>query len=143
MREFILDASIALAWCFVDEANPFADHLLDSLAITTAYVPTHWALEVSNVLVVAERRGRINYAEIVQFLHLLESLNLEVDDETTTRSFHESLALARSEKLTIYDAAYLELALRLGRPLATFDKALSAAATRVGVALVHSNFNRP
>ncbi|CAN5341652.1 type II toxin-antitoxin system VapC family toxin [soil metagenome] len=130
---FVLDASIALAWCFIDEATPFTNSLLESLEANSAFVPAIWSLEVGNILIVAERRKRISYARIAEFLAILAKINIQVDIETATRGFHETLALAHSEKLTTYDASYLELAMRLGLPLASKDRQLCDVAKQVGV----------
>jgi predicted nucleic acid-binding protein len=136
MTGFVLDASIALAWCFSDEASPLTTSLLEKLENQSAFVPQIWTLELGNILVGAERRKRITYAKISEFISLLNNLNINVDLETADRAFHEILALAHSEKLTTYDAAYLELAMRLGLPLATKDKELKSAAKRLGVELL-------
>jgi len=130
---FVLDASIALAWCFGDEATDTTARLLEKLDEETAYVPELWALEVGNILVAAERRKRITHAGIAEFLSLLRELNIQVDNETSERAFHEIIALAYSENLTTYDAAYLELAMRLGSPLASKDDKLSKVAKKLGV----------
>ena len=128
MKAFVLDCSIAAAWLFEDEARPETDDLLEQLRDGGALVPNLWHLEVGNVLVQAEKRGRINVAQISARLDLLASLPIVTDAETSPRAFREILSLARSEALTTYDAAYLELALRRGVPLATQDKALVRAA---------------
>ena len=130
---FVLDASIALSWCFQDEATDATMTLLRSLECSTAYVPELWSLEVGNILISAEKKHRISYAKIAEFLALIENLSIEVDHETSIRGFREILSLAHSEKLTTYDAAYLELAMRLGIPLATKDHALQNAAKKVGI----------
>lgn len=136
MTAFVLDASVALSWCFGDEATPATQHLLDQLANDRAIVPGLWPLELGNILVSAERRGRIGAARLAEFVALIDALDIEVDTETPERGLGAILALARSEKLTTYDAAYLELAMRLGLPLATKDQALRVAATRNGVTLL-------
>lgn len=133
MSRFVLDASVALAWCFEDEADPAADALLRTLGPRTALVPGLWALEVTNVLIGAERRGRITPAETARFLRLLDELPIDVDAETPARAGREGLLLARAHGLSSYDAAYLELAVRRGVPLATRDRALAEAARSVGV----------
>jgi predicted nucleic acid-binding protein len=133
---FVLDASVTLAWCFADEATKKTTSLLERLEAESAFVPELWPLEVGNILIAAERRQRISYAKIAEFLALLESLDIQVDAETASRSFREILSLAHSEKLTTYDAAYLELAMRLGVPLATKDIQLQKAATRLGVKIL-------
>lgn len=133
---FVLDASVALAWCFSDESTPETVSLLERLETGSAHVPQLWSLEVGNILIAAERRQRISYANIAEFLALLESLDIQVDEDTALRGFHEILSLAYSTKLTTYDSAYLELAMRLGLPLATKDVQLQKAAKQMGVKLV-------
>lgn len=133
---FVLDASIALAWCFSDEATPLTTALLKKIESEKAYVPQLWTLEMGNILVTAERKKRISFAKIVEFLSILEELDIQVDHETSLRGFHEIMSLAHSEKLTTYDAAYLELAMRLGLPIATKDSALKEAAKRLGVVIL-------
>ncbi len=133
MTRFVLDASVALSWCFEDEADAAADALLRSLDARTAVVPGLWSLEVVNVLLGAERRGRITAAGSGRFLRLIEALPIEVDAETPARAAREGVVLARAHGLSAYDAAYLELAVRHGIPLATRDRALAAAARAVGV----------
>ncbi len=134
---FVLDASVALAWCFHDEATRESDALLDRLAGEIAVeAPAIWALEVANILVMAERKGRIGSAAIAEFVALLETLDIRIDDAPAARSLGEILALARREGLSSYDAAYLDLAMRRGLPLATRDAALAKVARRAGVAVV-------
>ena len=101
-----------------------------------AHVPALWLWETANVLVQAERRGRISPAAIRTYLGLLEGLPISIDQPSTATAWHDTLALARSHHLTNYDAAYLELALRRGLPLARRDKALQAAAQLEGVPLL-------
>jgi predicted nucleic acid-binding protein len=101
-----------------------------------AHVPALWLWETANVLVQAERRGRISPAAIRTYLGLLEGLPISIDQPSTASIWHDTLALARSHRLTSYDAAYLELSLRRGLPLATRDKALQAAARLEGVPLM-------
>jgi predicted nucleic acid-binding protein len=132
-EQFVIDASVVMAWCFEDEANPYADEVLESFTRATALAPIIWPLEVSNVLVVAERRGRITAADAVRFLNLLRQLPIIVVEEAATRIFGEILALARQQGLSVYDAAYLDLAMRSGLPLATQDAVLREAAARCGV----------
>ena len=129
----VIDASIALAWCFEDEATAATDALVLRVRGEGAVVPAHWPLEVLNALLAAERRGRIKRAEASAHVRTIEDLGVDVDEETVRRASHATLALARAERLSLYDAAYLELALRRGFPLATLDKALAKAARRSGV----------
>ncbi|HEY64976.1 MAG TPA: type II toxin-antitoxin system VapC family toxin [Caldilineae bacterium] len=132
---FVLDASVALAWGFEDETNPYTEAVLDALAEGEAFVPTIWPLEVGNALLVAERRGRLSQADTVQFLSLLQELPITIEPTRPERMFGEILALAREQRLSTYDASYLDLAMRLGIPLATQDEALRQAATRCGVSV--------
>ncbi len=106
---------------------------MDRLKDESAIVPDHWRLQIGNVLVQAERRKRIAVAQIAAYLDLLNQLTIHVDSETGDRAFREILTLARTEGLTTYEAAYLELAMRRGVQLATQDVALVQAAHRVGV----------
>ena len=133
---FVLDASIAMAWCFEDEATSATRGLLDRLSIEGGYVPGIWPIEVANVLTLAERRRRITPADSAEFIGMLEGLSILVDEGTTTRAFGRVLDLAREAGLTAYDAAYLELSMRLGVPLATKDGPLGDAARRLGVTVV-------
>ena len=132
----VLDASIALAWCFDDEASPATEALLDQVKTHGAVVPTLWHLELGNVLLAAERRGRTIEGGIVVRLSLFARLPIEIDVETSGRAWRETLVLARAERLTLYDSAYLELAARRGLPLATRDQDLAAAAKRVAVSIL-------
>jgi predicted nucleic acid-binding protein len=133
---FVLDASIALAWCFADEATPAADAVLDRLADEEAAAPALWRLEVANALAMAERRGRLSVAGLTRSVALLQRPAIAIDAEGSERAFRDLLDLARSERLTVYDATYLELALRLGVPLASKDIKLRKAAARLGLALL-------
>ncbi|HWH82324.1 MAG TPA: type II toxin-antitoxin system VapC family toxin [Burkholderiaceae bacterium] len=129
MSGFVLDASVALAWCFDDESTPAAWTLLDRLRDAPAHVPALWALEVGNILLGAERRRRITQARATEFLGILGDLDIRTDPELPGRAFRDVLPLARAHRLTAYDATYLELAMRLGLPLASKDAALRRAAT--------------
>lgn len=138
VSRFVLDASIALAWCFDDESTSETNALIDRLRDYGAYVPSLWHLELTNVLLQAERRSRISAADIAVRLRLLGDLPIDTDVETHLRAMRETLALARAERLTAYDAAYLELAMRRGLPLASRDGDLRAAAARLGVVVLPS-----
>ena len=131
--DFVLDASVGMAWCFEDKASDYADTVLEQLVSRAALVPAIWPLEVGNVLVGAERRRRISEAESVRFLELLRQLPIEVENAEMGRMFGAILTLAREETLSTYDAAYLDLAMRVGLPLATQDSALQQAAATHGV----------
>ena len=131
---FVVDASVALSWCFEDETTPTGERALTLLTTEPALVPPLWWWEVTNVLVVAERRDRITEAQAARFLDVLQDLPIRVDDGALPPG--RWLDLARAHKLTTYDASYLELAERTGSRLATTDTALVEAARRAGVALV-------
>ena len=136
MSGFVIDASVALAWCFGDERTEATASLLERLQTDAAAVPSLWHLEVANGLALAERRGRITPAESAELIALLEMIEIVVDGETSARAFTRVLDLAREERLTAYDAAYLELAMRLGLPLASKDGDLCDAAERLGVSVL-------
>jgi predicted nucleic acid-binding protein len=129
----IIDCSITMAWCFADEATVETARVQDRLIAEAAVVPSHWFLEVVNVLVMAERRKRISAADATGFLHLLSALDIQSDQETSTRAFDHLPSLCRSHELTSYDAAYLELALRRQLPLASLDDDLRRAAADLGI----------
>ena len=132
-EQFVLDASIVMAWCFADEADAYADKVLDALITAKASVPSIWPFEIGNVLLVAERRKRLSEADSARFLALLWQLPIAVEPEPPQRMLREILALARGCKLSTYDASYLDLAMRYGLPLATNDEELRKAARKVRV----------
>jgi predicted nucleic acid-binding protein len=131
----VIDSSAALSWCFEDEASPASDALFERVRDEGALVPILWHLEVVNVLLQAEKRGRITASDVAMRLELIAELPITTDNETTARAWREILALARAEGLTTHDAAYLELAIRRGLPLQTKDEALIGAARRNGLAV--------
>ncbi len=133
MTGFVLDASATMAWCFDDESTPAAWALLDRLRTAPAHVPALWALEIGNILLGAERRRRITQARVAEFLGILAELNILVDPDKPGHAFRDLMPLAREQHLTTYDASYLELAMRLGLPLATKDTALIRVATALHV----------
>lgn len=135
MTCFVLDCSVAMSWCFDDEANIYADDVLSSLITAEAIVPALWPIEVANVLVVAERRKRLTEAQIMRAVALLQALPIRVDEATAQQALGATLTLAREHSLSGYDAAYLELAMRGGLPLATVDKKLTQVMLHCGVPL--------
>jgi predicted nucleic acid-binding protein len=132
----VVDASITLAWCFRDEQNAYAHRMFRRLEDESAVVPGVWLLEIANGLVIAERRGRLSRAEVAEVRGVLEDLPITWQELTLDVALGPVVDLARAQGLSAYDAAYLELAMREGVPLATQDEALRAAAQRVGVPLV-------
>jgi predicted nucleic acid-binding protein len=131
---FVLDASVALAWCFEDEATSQTDAVLDRLAEDSAVAPSLWELEVVNVLLLAERRGRITESQTARFVTLLSQLPIHIN--SAEADMGAVLAAGRHHGLTAYDAAYLVLAEREGVPLATTDGKLRKAAQAAGVPLL-------
>src|SRR4051812_24735741 len=134
-ERLVLDGSLTLAWYFSDEVDPYADAVARALPTREALVPSLWRLEIANALVVGERRKRSTQAQAAAFVARLELLPIVVDEETDARAWGETIRLARAHTLSAYDAAYLELAMRRGLPLASLDDQLKAAAAVVGVPL--------
>lgn len=134
--QFVLDCSIAISWCLVDENNDYANDILAMMQNCEAYVPAIWSLEVANTLLVAERRNRMTQEQSQLAIVLLQSLLIHVDEATDSQALSSTLTLGRQESLAAYDAAYLELAIRLKLPIATIDRRLAEAANRCGVGLV-------
>jgi len=134
---FVLDCSVTMTWLFEHEATKDTDELLGRLSgPEKAVVAQHWALEVVNVLLGAERSKKKSAADTTLFLNLLSKLAIESDVDTERHAKTGTLVLGRKHKLSSYDAAYLELALRLGLPLATLDIALRKAAQAEGVTVL-------
>jgi len=129
----VLDSSVALSWCFEDEASPEMDAIYERVRDEGGIVPSLWHVEVGNVLVQAEKRGRISAAAVAARLESLAQLPISIDIEAPARAWGAIVFLARTEGLTTYDAAYLDLAMRLGLPLATNDRDLADAARRAAV----------
>lgn len=139
MTRFVLDASVVLAWCFEDEKNPAAERVLDRMAAgAEALAPAIWPFEVANALRSAERQKRLAPAETTRLLDRLLGLAITLEPSGTPAVFDRVLSRAREYNLTVYDAAYLELAVRTGLPLATLDRDLTKAARAMGVTLVGS-----
>jgi predicted nucleic acid-binding protein len=136
LSAYVLDCSVTMAWAFKEEFTPFAVGLLESLPDGQAIVPAIWPLEVANVLMVAERGGRLTPADTLRFIDLLQALPITVDTRLDNRAFDDVLPLVRDTGLSAYDASYLELAMRLALSLATLDDKLRGAADQVGVPLL-------
>jgi predicted nucleic acid-binding protein len=129
----VIDASVALAWCFPDEASDYADGVLVALEGRTAMVPAIWSLEIANALLVGERRKRIKQPEVGRFVELLKSLTIVEGGQPLADTVSNILPLAREHDLSAYDAAYLDVAVRHGGPLATLDAALQKACRAAGI----------
>jgi predicted nucleic acid-binding protein len=130
---FVVDNSVVMSWCFEDEGSSYAEAVLESLETGESFVPAIWPLEVGNVLLVAERKKRLSEASVVRFLTLVSSLPITVEQEPPERMLKEIISLAREHGLSTYDASYLDLAMRLGLPIATQDASLMKAAQKCRV----------
>jgi predicted nucleic acid-binding protein len=128
-----IDASVALAWCFPDEASNYADSVLLALENQTVIVPTIWAVEITNALLVGEWRKRIRQPEIRRFVDLLKGLSVVEERQKFAETVSNVLPLAREYDLSAYDAAYLDVAIRHEIPLATLDAAMQKACTAAGI----------
>jgi predicted nucleic acid-binding protein len=124
---FVLDASAILSWCFDDERPRNADALMRRFVGAGMLAPSHWPLEVTNILWAGERAKRISAPQVSAFVALVEALRVEIDMETPRRAWSETREIARREQITTYDAAYLELAIRRQATLVSKDKKLIAA----------------
>ena len=133
---FVLDSSVALTWCFDDERMVATDALLDRVVESGATAPSLWPLEVLNALAMAERRSRIDATRRQRLGGFLGDLPVTIDVETASQAWAVTSQLATRFRITMYDAAYLELAQRLGLPLATLDQELRAAGGDLGVTLL-------
>jgi predicted nucleic acid-binding protein len=133
---YVVDASMAMAWFFLDEATTANRTLYHELSAVTLAVPAWWYVELTNVLYFAEKKGRIPADRVDEFILFVNGLQLEIDDLTPMRTFSHLLPLCRLHGLTGYDAIYLELAQRRKLPLATLDEPLRKAAKKIGVKLL-------
>lgn len=137
MNALVIDGSTALGFLMKDEQSASALGALAAIESgVPTYVPAHWCVEVANGLIMAERRKRASQADITEALGLVAALPVLSDEETAQKAGSATAALARQYGLTIYDAAYLELAMRRGASLATTDHALAKAAKAAGVAVL-------
>lgn len=130
---FVLDCSVTMAWLFPDETNESTEALRDALVTERALVPALWPIEVGNVLLVATRRGRLTEDDWPRIRDTLAVLPIDIDTDSCAKVLDTVLPLAKAHKLSVYDATYLELAMRLSLPLATLDRQLSTAAADAGV----------
>lgn len=133
---FILDASVTLAWAFMDETSTYAEAVFDQVGSDSALVPSVWWLEVMNTLLVGERRQRLTSAQSAHFVEVLESLPIAIDPDSGAVAPGRLLSVSRDLGLTVYDASYVDLALRQDLPLATLDARMQAAAQGAGARLI-------
>ena len=132
----VLDCSATLAWIYGDETTDAICSLFDQVADEGALVPSLWRLEVANALTIGVRRGRIDTPFRAAALRDLALLDIVIDADTDAHAWSATLHLADTHSLTVYDAAYLELALRRSLPLASLDRDLCAAAAKAKVVLL-------
>jgi predicted nucleic acid-binding protein len=132
---FVLDASVTTAWAVADEDDPYSNLVMEAMVRHRVLVPALWLWEVGNSLVMAERCGRLTKKETAKFLATLRDMSIKVEPEPAAYLLEELVALARMYQLSVYDAAYLHLAMYHGCPLATTDAVLRQAAGRAGVPL--------
>ena len=139
MSEYVLDNAVTMAWWFSDEGTAYTENLLERLSnlADSAVVPSIWLYEVTNVSMLAARKGRITMAKAITFLENLTDLPIEVEPPRSRGDVLPVLAnLMERHRLTAYDAAYLEIVIRKNLSLATLDKALIAACKILGKTLV-------
>lgn len=129
----VLDASVALDWCFESERSAYAESVLDHVIANGALVPPIWPAEIANALISAKQRGRVTAAGAAQAVAMLSDLEVEVAEQDWMATVQALLDTGDRLGLTAYDAAYLSLAMQEGFPLATNDLAVRRAAQRVGV----------
>ena len=132
----VLDCSVTAAWVFVDETTEEVGQIFERVCEQGGWVPLLWRPEVANVLEMGVRRGRCGRGFVVDTLTDLEKLPITEDGDTSRHAWSSTLDLAARHQLTVYDAAYLELAIRRSLPLASIDKELRAAAERERVTLL-------
>ena len=132
MKAPVLDSSVTVAWVLGDEPSARADAILEKVTEIGGAAPALWWVEVRNALVIAERKGRLTQEDTAAAVQAIDALGVHLDQAPDSDSL---LRLARTHGLTAYDAMYLELSIRQQRPLATFDRRLSAAAQAEGIPL--------
>ena len=133
---FVVDSSVTVTWCFAEERTPPTAALLDRAMNSGAIAPSLWPLEILNALLMSEKRKRLDSARRHELISALQSMPITLDQETAAQAWGATNRLAERHRLTLYDAAYLELAQRLDLPLATLDADLREAAKNLGIPLL-------
>ena len=140
-ERFVLDASLAVNWCFEHECNNAAIAILDGFAQgSSALVPSLWLWEINNALLMAQRCGNLNNLKRQQQIAFLRKLPINIDEDAHQQAWGETTNLAVRHDLTVYDAAYLELAVRQGLPLGSLDRNLRKAAKKIGITCLPEKF---
>ena len=142
MTGIVIDAFVALARCFPDEASECPDGVLVALEGRAILVPVLWSVEMTNAVLMAERRKRVKQPKIRRFVELLDAQTVIMDSQSVTESVSNILPIAREYGLSVYDAAYLDVAVRHAVPLATLDSALQKAARKAGIEIFKGNVAR-
>ena len=132
MANLVIDASLAATWCFPDEQTAYTNGVLHSIPSVKAFAPKLWAYEIRNSVLMGLRRGRISPADAEGFLASLRDLNIQLTDPV---SYDSVFKLAVANGLSVYDASYLDLAIREGAPIASLDEDLRKAAVKAGIRL--------
>ncbi len=134
MTGIVVDSSVAASWILPDEATEVAARWLEVAWTTSPVAPSHWPVEIANTALQAHKRGRLKQAGLADAEALLSGLAVEIEPAAPARVWRDGVALGQRHGLTVYDALYLEAAMRRGLVLATYDKALLRAASAEGVA---------
>ncbi len=146
LKQFVLDCSVAISWCLPDEVDAYAEAILDRLTSIersiVAVVLSIWSLELANVFLVSERRQRISQEDVATAISLINQLPIKVNSAISPEILNSILEIGRKYNLAAYDAAYLELAIRLDIPLATNDRRLIAASQQANIFLADTESNR-
>lgn len=133
MADLVIDASLASAWCFPDERTDYTNGVLQAVSSSLeSFAPRLWAYEIRNSVLMGLRRGRITKTDAEGFLDSLDDLNIRLTDPV---SYDAVFELAETNGLTVYDAAYLDLAIRESAQLASLDNDLRRAAVKAGISL--------
>lgn len=135
MAVLVLDASVTLSWLLAENQID-SDKLLDQVVAEGAITSVLWPFEISNILINAERHQRITKKRRIEALQEVRQLPISIDGEAMAHLWNDVVDIAASYRLTVYDAAYLELAIRLAIPLATYDRALRLAASAARVSIL-------
>lgn len=133
MKDLVIDNSVFMSWAFTDEKNKKSRDLLKRVEKITVYVPSLWVYELTNVLFVAEKKGRIKKVDTISFLNFIKFLPINIENSSYDIVTKDALAISREHNITIYDASYIELAIRKNLPIASFDKELVNISKKIGI----------
>lgn len=131
--DFVLDVRVSLAWIVSTQGTPYTSGVLQRMPTAVAATPASWPLELAQAVLLAERRGSLTPVQSAQKLATVAGFNIRIDDRPHAGLWPDVMAVARSRRMPVFDAAYLELAVRLKLPLATINATLTRAAAAAGV----------